>query len=136
MSKKRGSYQNSYFFNVLFFSSVLFFEDNNSSFNFFKSLISFERLYFLIISFLLCFTFSSSTHRTLQSHPLAHYQQSLSIQYSWHLSPCRRYAQHLKDAQASGHCYHVLGKFLLTFPVCSTFHCMSVSSNRYHQHLT
>ena len=22
-----------------------------------------------------------------------------------------------------------------TFPVCSTFHCMTVSTNRYHQHL-
>lgn len=43
---------------------------------------------------------------------------------------------HLKDAQASGCCSQALGKFLLTFPVCSTFHCMSVSTSRYHQHLT
>ena len=42
----------------------------------------------------------------------------------------------MKDAQASGCCSQALGKFLLTFPVCSTFHCMTVSTNRYHQHLT
>ena len=53
-----------------------------------------------------------------------------------HPSPCRRYAQHLKDAQASECCSQALGKCHLTFPVCSAFHCMTVSTNRYHQHLT
>ena len=43
---------------------------------------------------------------------------------------------HSKDAQASGCCSQALGKFLLTFPICSTFHCMTVSTNRYRQHLT
>ena len=58
------------------------------------------------------------------------------MQCCWHPLLCRRYAHHLKDAQASGCCSQALGKFLLTFPVCSTFLCMTVSTNRYHQHLT
>ena len=41
-----------------------------------------------------------------------------------------------KDAQASRCCRQALGKNLLTFPARSTFHCMTVSTNRYHQHLT
>lgn len=59
------------------------------------------------------------------SYPLfgVHYRTNLSEQYDWHPSPCRRYAHHLKDAQASGCCSQALGKFLLTFPVCSTFQC-------------
>ena len=57
------------------------------------------------------------------------------MQCCWHPLLCRRYAHHLKDAQASGCCRQALGMFLLTFPVCSTFHCMTVSTNRYHQHL-
>ena len=35
----------------------------------------------------------------------------------------------MKDAQASGCCSQALGKFLLTFPVCSTFHCMRSNLN-------
>ena len=40
-----------------------------------------------------------------------------------------------KDAQASGCCSQAHGKNLLTIPVCTAFHCMTVSTSRYHQHL-
>ena len=82
------------------------------------------------------FTFLFSTHSVWRSHPQVHCQPSLSWQCCWHPWPYKMYAHHSKGAQASGCCSQALGKFLLTFPVCSTFHCMTVSTNRYHQHLT
>ena len=75
-------------------------------------------------------------------HIIVRFLINTAIQYNTinsiarHPSPCRRYAHRLRDAQASRCCSQALGKFLLTFPVCSTFHCMTVSTNRYHQHLT
>ena len=92
-------------------------------------------LFTIFVFVTLFFTFSFSTHRTWRFHLLVHYQTNLSEQYGCHPSPYKRCCHRLKDEQASGCCSQALGKFLLTFPVCSTFHCMTVSTNRYHQHL-
>lgn len=66
------------------------------------------------------YIFHFSTHKILRSHPLAHFQQSLSIQYCWHPLLCRRYAHRLKDAQALGHCCQALGMCRLP---CHTLSC-------------
>ena len=66
------------------------------------------------------YIFHFSTHKILRSHPLAHFQQNLSIQYCWHPLLCRRYAHRLKDAQALGHCCQALGMCRLP---CHTLSC-------------
>ena len=46
-----------------------------------------------------------------------------------YIVPTRRMHKHQDIAVKA------LGKYHLTFPDRSTFHCMTVSTNRYHQHL-
>ena len=85
--------------------------------------------------FVLHFIISFSVYNSSYPHFWVHYQTNPAKQHFYPPSPYKIYCPHSQDAQASGCCSQALGKFLLTFPVCFTFHCMTVSTNRYHQHL-
>ena len=68
-------------------------------------------------------------------HFWVHYQTNPAKQHFYPPSPYKIYCPHSKDAQASRHCRQAFGKHLLTFPARSTFLWMSVSTNRFRQHL-